>query len=352
MAEKPKDKMELWNLVCVTDVSITKEVDEGGRKYHTIDAQHQIKKATEMWGPMGTAWGLKNLVWGEVGKLKTTFGKKAIPIVGPAEITLSAIFYSPEGEFEIGSDIYWRPDGDSRKKLRTDVLTKALSNLGFNSDVFEGKFDGNKYANRKVAPTVPVPTPAQAQAQQAQAQAPYVPPPMVTPVPQAAYVPPPAQGGAVTNGRKSKLHIDNCEYKMSKSGNPQLVVAMRVVGGEFVTQKFKEYFQFPMWNGTGAEPFPHHKTRRFLDCVGFTYDQVVQNPAQYAPQMENRQFEADMKEEEYQGKPVLKIDGIEMSQAGPAQSTTAPAQAGPPNLDGVDLDADINLDEDEDYLTN
>jgi hypothetical protein len=31
----------------------------------------------------------------------------------------------------------------------TDGLTKALSHLGFNADVFLGEFDGNKYTDDK-----------------------------------------------------------------------------------------------------------------------------------------------------------------------------------------------------------
>ena len=33
------------------------------------------------------------------------------------------------------------------KKVATDALTKGLSKLGFNADVFMGKFDDNKYVN-------------------------------------------------------------------------------------------------------------------------------------------------------------------------------------------------------------
>jgi hypothetical protein len=38
-------------------------------------------------------------------------------------------------------------DEDAPKKAMTDGLTKALSHLGFNADVFLGKFDGNKYTS-------------------------------------------------------------------------------------------------------------------------------------------------------------------------------------------------------------
>ena len=36
-------------------------------------------------------------------------------------------------------------DTDAYKKLETDTLTKALSRLGFNADIFEGLYDNKDY---------------------------------------------------------------------------------------------------------------------------------------------------------------------------------------------------------------
>ena len=43
------------------------------------------------------------------------------------------------------------PDEDAVKKAVTDGLTKCLSYLGFNADVFLGKFDDNKYVEKMTA---------------------------------------------------------------------------------------------------------------------------------------------------------------------------------------------------------
>ena len=58
-----------------------------------------------------------------------------------------------------------KKDGDCFKKATTDGLTKCLSYLGFNADVFMGKFDDNKYVQQmasefsgkpqKVEPSIP-----------------------------------------------------------------------------------------------------------------------------------------------------------------------------------------------------
>ena len=135
------DNMSFWNKVCETNPGITKDVSYGARKFTAIDAQHQLKRATELWGPYGGKWGVKNINWGYVGDGKAT----------PIELTIEASFYSPLGEFEISSDTKYAVGGDCRKKLLTDLTTKALSKLGFNSDVFEGKFDDNKYVAEMTA---------------------------------------------------------------------------------------------------------------------------------------------------------------------------------------------------------
>lgn len=140
-----EDNMELWNQVCETDPKITKKVNQRGG-FTAIDAQGQIKRATELWGPYGGNWGVSSCNFGMI------LDEKGAPV----ELYLDAQFYFPAekpddseigGSFPISSDIAYRAGGDSRKKLLTDVTTKALSKLGFNSDVFEGKFDDNKYVN-------------------------------------------------------------------------------------------------------------------------------------------------------------------------------------------------------------
>jgi hypothetical protein len=125
--------MKLWNSVCVTDPETTTKVNQRGG-FTAICAQAQLKKATELWGPYGGKWGVKNLNYFHVQR-----GSLA------DAVTITALMYYPGGEIEIASDMPYEPKNDCYKKLLTDVTTKALSKLGFNSDVFEGKFDDSKY---------------------------------------------------------------------------------------------------------------------------------------------------------------------------------------------------------------
>lgn len=129
--------MDLWNSVCKTDPAMTKRVSQKGG-FTAIDAQYQLRIATELWGPYGGNWGVKDCVYGYLNNWEDNSGTIS-------EVWLEALFYYPGGELEISTDTAYRKGGDSRKKLLTDLTTKSLSKLGFNADVFEGKFDDNKY---------------------------------------------------------------------------------------------------------------------------------------------------------------------------------------------------------------
>jgi len=129
-----KNNMKIWDQVSVTDPEITKQVTQRGG-FTAIDAQAQLKRATEMFGPYGTTWGLTNLEYETI----------TAPDGNILEVALTARFYYPGGEFPMSNDMRYRPGDECRKKLLTDLRSKSLSTLGFNSDVFEGKFDDNRY---------------------------------------------------------------------------------------------------------------------------------------------------------------------------------------------------------------
>lgn len=146
-----KDNMKLWMSVETTDPNFTKKVNQRGG-FTAIGAQYQLRTATETFGPFGTGWGVKNErieKWEDSGLAVYTATlwyvsrefKKGIPVVQdkPSEFPIhSSIKYHSNG----------RVDDDFMKKVATDALTKGLSKLGFNADVFMGMFDDNKYVNK------------------------------------------------------------------------------------------------------------------------------------------------------------------------------------------------------------
>lgn len=139
--------LDLWNRVSKTDPKFTKAIpNTGGLKLTAIGAQYQKKNATEQFGVYGESWGLKQVSYEFLRDLQP---------YGETLAFCKAIFFHPTGEFPISSAIKvvaystkyknHRLDDDFAKKVETDIITKALSHLGFNADVHMGSFEDNKY---------------------------------------------------------------------------------------------------------------------------------------------------------------------------------------------------------------
>ena len=139
-----KQKLILWNEVCTTDKKYTKPVKfgEGGREFTAINAQHQLHNATKQFGPYGIGFGVRNETFNIIDGI----------VLYQADFWYK-IENKKEGEFPIHSSTR-RIDEDFAKKIATDALTKGLSKLGFNADIFLGEYDDNKYVqNEHVAST-------------------------------------------------------------------------------------------------------------------------------------------------------------------------------------------------------
>ena len=146
--------MELWNKVCKTDPGNTKDFKgKGGFSGTAICAQSQRKKATEMFGVFGIGWKLEDEQFNVLKIIDSD--QKYDMMVYSATFVFN--YSDTQGKIKIYSEIdiwtystkweKWNKNNDIHKKLKTDALTKGLSELGFNSDVFEGKYDDNKYVN-------------------------------------------------------------------------------------------------------------------------------------------------------------------------------------------------------------
>jgi len=157
-----KDNLKLWESVEKTNPKYTKEAKVGGNKITAISPQYQILNATEQFGSYGKTWGFRNIeldysitntpIVLKVMDYKTKKIEDVNTVLGL--VGFKATFFYPEGEFEITNSIkmftdnkHSKIDDNYAKKLETDALTKALSKLGFNADIFMGKFDDIRYVN-------------------------------------------------------------------------------------------------------------------------------------------------------------------------------------------------------------
>jgi len=139
-----EQNIAFWDSVEKTDPVYTSEAEISGRKMTSIDAYFQIKNATREWGMYGTTWGLKDIDL----KLEKMDDDTTICLY-------KAVFWYPGGRFEIHNSLivkykvvskgYIKVDADFAKKIETNTITKSLSKLGFNTDIFIGKFEDPMY---------------------------------------------------------------------------------------------------------------------------------------------------------------------------------------------------------------
>ena len=144
--------MKLWDAVEKTNPAYTKKAKIGGMSITAVAPQYQIKNATEQFGPYGIKWGFKDIEFdfSLVESLKL--------------IVFKGTFFCPDGECVIGNSCKAFMDRDCKmvdadfaKKLETDALTKVLSKMGFNADIFMGRYDDTKYVTEMEQEFAPKP---------------------------------------------------------------------------------------------------------------------------------------------------------------------------------------------------
>jgi len=147
------ENLKLWNQVCFTNPGTTKEANIGKQQITSIRPQSQRKRATEIFGPYGIGWGIipasEKFEFNTFGEttMVSYFAILFYILDGiRGEIPINAcikVAYMTKGYD--GKPGYMLLDDEYTKKVQTNALTKGLSTLGFNSDVFEGWFDDCKY---------------------------------------------------------------------------------------------------------------------------------------------------------------------------------------------------------------
>ena len=135
--------MKHWDKLSTSDPQYLKKVSFGSRSFTAIDPQYQIMLMTEQFGPVGEGWGWDSTL----EHIQTANGDMVV-------IAHVHVWHgNPEQRFGafVGCRKFFdaakgRLAEDAPKMAVTDGITKAISHLGCNADVFLGKMDGNKYA--------------------------------------------------------------------------------------------------------------------------------------------------------------------------------------------------------------
>lgn len=167
------DHLNIWKRVQRTDARFTKPLDGVGYTGTSINSTYMFMRATEVFGPIGEGWGY------EIVEEKFVNGKPLTePVLDERNKQVATRFlrdgdgslfceqnhslkirfwytieYETRGEFEsYGATPYRyqttygiKVDGEVFKKSLTDAIKKALSMLGFSSDVYMGMHDNPEY---------------------------------------------------------------------------------------------------------------------------------------------------------------------------------------------------------------
>ncbi|EMG6527440.1 hypothetical protein REJ27_002126 [Providencia rettgeri] len=167
------DNLSIWKRVQRTDARFTKPLEGMGFVGTSINSNYMFMRATEIFGPIGEGWGY------EVLEEKFIDGKPLVePVLDERNKQVATRFLrdgdgslfceqnhsikirfwyiiecETRGEFEsYGATPYryqtqygMKVDGEAIKKSLTDAIKKALSMLGFSSDVFMGMHDNPEY---------------------------------------------------------------------------------------------------------------------------------------------------------------------------------------------------------------
>lgn len=154
---------KLWEAVCRTDPKYTKEFSRaGGFKGTAINPTYQVMRATDIFGPYGIGWGMRDYrsefvpAGDEVlHLLQVEFwyraSKEFVEQYQPKGAVEGGVYSFPG--FGVTTFLAKRKDGsifmdeEAPKKSETDARTKCLSLLGFSADIHLGLYDSNKYVN-------------------------------------------------------------------------------------------------------------------------------------------------------------------------------------------------------------
>lgn len=162
VAAPAADNLALWRRVESTDPNYTQPMT-GSFNGTAVNPVYMIRKATELFGPIGINWGYdiveENFVETQPYGVKENGDKEGNCVVHILRLRFWYKLNGEVGRFEqfgqtpfIGQNSMGVfADTDVKKKSLTDALTKCLSYLGVASDVHMGRFDDTSYVNARIA---------------------------------------------------------------------------------------------------------------------------------------------------------------------------------------------------------
>lgn len=149
--------MSIWSQVEKTAPEATKAAKVNGQQITSISGQHMVKRATEVFGPVGIGWGwtVAEERFDQGGEIRTEDKTQIIghEVGHTVRIKLWFMQGDKRGELEqYGCTPFtykskWgvTTDTEAPKKSLTDAIKKGLAMLGFSADIFLGLYDDRDY---------------------------------------------------------------------------------------------------------------------------------------------------------------------------------------------------------------
>jgi hypothetical protein len=150
----PPDNLRIWNALCDVPKEFTRPFKTDGDDSQTLTAispWYLIKRATELWGPIGDGWNF-DVIHDEIIR-----DGKDEPILHIMRVSLhfhhdslitGGVGCTPMKYRGADGKDHW--DDDFNKKTLTDAITNALARLGAGGDIRMSQFEDNKYLDHKV----------------------------------------------------------------------------------------------------------------------------------------------------------------------------------------------------------
>lgn len=142
--------LKLWESVQQTPPEfVTKDTSKTPHR-SSVKAMFQKRRATETFGANGLGWGIipasekyERYTIGDTHLLQFTATMFYMLDNNRGEMPIAACV--KEAYITNGGKGYLKVDEEAIKKVRTDALTKGLSELGFSSDIYMGMYDDQNY---------------------------------------------------------------------------------------------------------------------------------------------------------------------------------------------------------------
>lgn len=147
------NNLNIWEKAQETDPKFTKK-DYGG--FTSINGIYLIRKATDIFGPMGIGWGFTILEERYDDGIPFIVKDIVEPVVSKSHTIKLELWYNMNGKtgkvvnFGHTKYIYKTKNGhmvdeEAPKKSLTDAIKKCLSMLGFSADIFMGQYEDREY---------------------------------------------------------------------------------------------------------------------------------------------------------------------------------------------------------------